>query len=230
MNKDSSIDQDRFQGLMTSEESVSGINPTRSKIIRILRYGLPVIAIVMIVIIGTWDDAGRSAKPLNKADVLPQSENIQNELLKPVFNSVDDKNQPYTVTADRAVQSKSNPDIMELENPVASLTQNDSTKLDGRAKQGLYEQKAQKLNLKGDVVLSHSNGYSLSSQELRIDIAAQKAYSGQDVMVSGVGGTLESKGLEGDFEAGILTFTGPARVVIHQDGNLFKPKEKGQME
>lgn len=215
--------QGRLSGLDGGGQVPNNIKK-RTYIVRALRYILPIIALVMVVIIATWDDAGRSSKPIEKADILPQSENIQNELLAPVFNSVDDKNQPYTVTALRAVQSKSNPDVMELEKPVATLTQSDTTKLEGQANIGLYEQKSQKLNLKGDVVLTHSDGYKLTTPELRIDIVAQKAYSGQDVFLSGAAGSLKSKGLVGDMNTGIITFTGPARVVLYSDGQILNPK------
>ncbi len=200
------------------------IDGRRSHIIRKLRLILPLIALAMTVVVVTWDQGGRHAQPLKKEEVLPASQNIENELLKPVFNSVDDKNQPYTVTADRAVQSRSNPDLLDLENPKASLTQADKTTLGAQSVKGTYEQKTQKLNLNGDVVLTYSEGYTLKTQELRVDIPTQKAFSGRDVFIEGPAGTLEAKGLEGDATSGALVFTGPARVLLKNTGNLFDPK------
>ncbi len=195
-------------------------------IVKSLRLILPLAALVMAVVVFTWDEAGRRVAPPKKEEILPASENIQNELLKPVFNSVDDKNQPYTVTADRAVQSRGNPDIVELEKPIADLQMNDGSKIHGDADTGLYEQKAQKLNLAGNVHLVHSNGNTLSTEELRIDMVTQKSYSGKPVRVEGPSGTIDATGLEGDATTGSLIFTGPAKVILYSNGNLLSPKEK----
>jgi lipopolysaccharide export system protein LptC len=174
----------------------------------------------------TWNEAGRRVEPLKKTEVVDTAANIQNELIKPVYNSVDDKNQPFTVTADKATQGRDNPDIVELEKPVAALTQADGSKIEGNAAIGLYEQKSQKLNLSGDVHLKHSDGFTLSTEELRVDLATQKAYSGRDVRVEGPDGTIDATGLEGDTETGTLIFTGPAKVILNSESNLLTPKAK----
>ncbi len=219
------IPDNRLRQLDLGEGRESVINRKYSSFIRSLRYILPFIALIMTVIVLTWDEAGRRIEPMKKQELVPQSENIQNELLKPVFNSVDDKNQPYSVTADKASQNRENPDLIELINPVAGLTLNDGGKIDAKAKSGLYQQKDQKLNLEGDVNISN-DGYTLSTQELRIDLVTQKAFSGRDVTVTGPAGTIDATGLEGDASGGTLIFTGPAKVILHSDGNLLSPKEK----
>lgn len=222
---DEDFEQDeRLSRLSVGTQRRVTINTRRSKIVRNLRFILPFIALVMTVIIITWDETGKQVAPLKKEEVIPQSQNIENELLKPVFNSVDDQNQPYTVTADKATQSRSNPDILDLENPIATLTQLDKTTLSGKATKGIYEQKTQKLNLSGDVELQYSQGYTLKTQELRIDIPAQKSYSAQDVLIEGQAGTLEAKGLAGDAATGVITFTGPARIVLKNTQSMFDPK------
>ncbi len=217
---------ERLSHLSVGEGRTVNISRRYSKFVKSLRYVLPLLAVVMTVIVVTWDEAGRRVAPLKKEELLPASQNIQNELLKPVFNSIDDKKQPYTVTADRAVQNRANPDIVELEKPVATITMNSGEKIDANAVSGLYEQNSQKLNLEGDVHLIHSNGYTLSTEELRVDMAAQKTYSGRDVFIEGPAGTLDATGLEGDAATGAIIFTGPAKVVLYSDGNLLSPKEK----
>lgn len=219
-------DYKRLSRLTVDDDRRAMVNRRYSGFVKSLRFILPLVALVMTVIVLTWDEAGRRVEPLKKEEVIQTQANIQNELLKPVYNSVDDKNQPFTVTADRATQGRENPDIVELDKPVAALIQNDGSKLEGDATTGLYEQKSQKLNLEGDVHLKHSNGYVLSSEELRIDLAAQKAYSGRNVRVEGPDATLDATGLEGDTNTGTIIFTGPAKVVLYSDGNLFSPKAK----
>lgn len=205
-------------------DTMAKVNRRYSLFVKSMRWILPLIAVGMTVVIVTWDEAGQRTKPMKKEELLPQSENIQNELVKPVFNSVDRNNQPFTVTADRATQNRQDPDLIELEKPVAELQQNDGSKLDGEAASGLYAQKEQKLNLEGAVKLKHSNGYTLSTEELRIDMVTQKAYSGKDVRIDGPAGTLDATGLEGDAVTGDLIFTGPAKVILYSaNGSPLSP-------
>lgn len=228
MNNDFDLDDPpgdgRLSQLSPGQHPIK-VNRGYSAFVRKLRFILPLIALGMTVIILTWDEAGRRIAPLKKEEVMPQSQNIQNELLKPVFNSIDEKQQPYTVTADRATQGRENPDIVELARPIATLKQNDGTTLDADAASGLYEQKSQKLNLEGDVHLRHSDGTLLKTEELRVDLATQKAYSGRDVRVENKSGTIDATGLEGDAEGGTLIFTGPAKVTLYSNGDLLTPKE-----
>lgn len=219
---------DRLSQLSVGEGRVVNVNRRYSSFIKSLRYILPLLALVMTVVVVTWDGAGSRNAPIKKEELLPQSENIQNELLKPVFNSIDDKKQPYTVTADRATQNRQNPDIIELVKPVANLKMNDGGQIDANSASGLYEQKEQKLNLEGNVHIKHSNGYTLSTEELRVDMVTQKSYSGRDVFIDGPDGTLNATGLEGDATTGVLIFTGPAKIVLYSDGNLLSPKETTQ--
>lgn len=217
---------DRLSRLAAPEgRSQIKVNGLYSRFIRSLRFILPIFALILTVIVVTWDEAGRRVEPAKKQDILPESATIQNELLKPVFNSVDEKNQPYTVTADRAIQGRDNPDIVQLEKPVADIKLENGEAINGDAKSGLYEQKTQKLNLEGDVHLRHSNGYTLSTEELRVDMVTRKAYSGRDVFVDGEGGSIDAKGLEGDVGGEVLIFNGPATVILKSNGNLFSPKE-----
>lgn len=216
----------RLRHLEVDEGRNTVINRKYSSFIRSLRFILPFIALVMTVIVLTWNEAGQRIEPIRKETVAPQAQNVENELLKPVFTSTDDKNQPYTVTADTASQNRENPDLIELKNPVAKMTMTDGKKIDGSAQNGLYQQKEQKLNLEGSVKISNSDGYTLTTEELRIDLVTQKAFSGRDVLVEGASGTINATGLEGDTGQGVLIFTGPAKVILYSDGNLLSPKEK----
>lgn len=212
----------RLSGLSTGQGRSTKVNRGYTRFIRSMRIILPLIAVGLTVVILTWEDAGRRVEPVKKEELVPQSANIQNELLKPVYNSVDSNNQPFTVTADLATQDRSNPDLVNLDKPNAELSQSDGGKISADAVTGLYEQKTQKLNLEGDVHLMHSNGYTLYTEELRVDIPTQKTFSGRDVRVEGPAGSIDAKGLEGDGIAGVLVFTGPAKVVLNSQGNLLQ--------
>jgi len=187
-----------------------------TRFIRAMRVILLLGAVIMAVIAFTWQDAGQRIKPIPKEEITLQPATVQNELVKPVFNSVDDKNQPFTVLADRAVQDKATPDLITLERPAAELKLQNGDVINAMAQSGLYEQKAQKLSLSGGVELRHSLGYILSSEEMRVDLITRSAFSGRDVTITGEKGRLEAKGLEGSADAQHLVFVGPARLVLSQ--------------
>lgn len=217
--------KERLSRLSVDGAPLAKINRKYSSFVKSLRLILPLVALIMTVVVLTWDEAGSRFAPVKKEEVIETPQNIQNELLKPVFNSVDSKNQPYTVTADSATQNRSNPDLIDLDKPVASFLMNTGEKINGNAAHGLYEQKAQKLNLDGAVHLIHSNGYTLKTEELRVDLASGKAYSGRDVRVEGPSGSIDATGLEGDSNTGALVFTGPATVILYSGGSLLSPKD-----
>ncbi|PZQ46811.1 MAG: LPS export ABC transporter periplasmic protein LptC [Micavibrio aeruginosavorus] len=221
--------QDRLSRLSVGEDRSSLINRKYSSFVKSLRFILPLAALVMTVVVLTWDE-GRRVEPMKKEELLPASDKVQNELLKPVFKSVDDKNQPFEVTADLATQNRENPDLIELQKPVAHQDMTSGEKISADAATGLYQQNEQKLNLAGDVHLKHSNGYTLSTEELRVDLVTQKAYSGRDVRVDGPSGSIDATGLEGDASTGTLIFTGPAKVILYSDGPLFSPKDTPSKE
>jgi lipopolysaccharide export system protein LptC len=214
-------DKTRLRGLATAQDRSISVNRGYSRFIRSMRIILPLIAVGMTVVILTWEQAGRHVEPIKKEELVPESASAQNELLKPVYKSVDAQQRPYTVTADVATQDRNNPDLVNLQQPKAELQLEEGKTVSADAVQGLYQQNAQKLNLEGDVHLKNSEGYTLSTEELRVDIATQKAFSGRDVRVEGPAGTIDAKGLEGDGVAGTLVFIGPAKVVLYNEGNLL---------
>jgi lipopolysaccharide export system protein LptC len=222
MQDDNFQDDNRLNALSSANRERK-VNHGYTKLIRTLRIILPLIAVGMTVVVLTWEKAGQHIAPMAKEDVAPQAPNIQNELLKPVFNSIDEQGRPFSVTAQTATQDRINPDILNLEKPTAEVTMSETVKINVESSRGIYQQKAQKLNLDGAVHLIHSDGYTLSSEELRVDLLTQKAFSGLDVHVEGPAGTIDSTGLEGDTETGILIFTGPAKVILNSGNMKLSP-------
>lgn len=220
--------QDDFQddnrlNALSNGNRVRKVNHGYTKLIRTLRVILPLIAVGMTVVVLTWEEAGQHVAPPKKEEVAPQAPNIQNELLKPVFNSIDQQGRPFSITANTATQDRINPDLLNLEQPTAELSMSETVKINVEATRGIYQQKEQKLNLDGAVHLIHSDGYTLSSEELRVDLVTQKAFSGLDVHVEGPAGTIDSTGLEGDAQNGILIFTGPAKVILNSGKMKLSP-------
>ncbi len=185
-----------------------------SSFIKHARLALPLLALIMIAIVFTWGAINNpSFTPVSDPEKAPKTIG-KNELLNPQFKSVDQKNQPYTITARRAFQAEKNESLMLLEEPAGDLLLNSGKKITVRSQNGEFEQVDQALFLIGDVRLIHDDGYQMETQELHVDLTENRAWTQKDVFAHGPEGTIESKGLTGDNNKQNLIFTGPAKLVL----------------
>ena len=188
--------------------------------IRRMRLFLPLVAVCIIVALMAWPDRQSTIAILEES----QKESLQtirkNELSSPKFESVDSKNQPFTITATRAVQADDDADILLLERPLGELQLNTGGRVTLQSESGKYWQELEQLQLENNVELKNSDGYTMSTAKLDIDMEAGTARS--DVNVSGFGpaGTLTAKGLQANNNEGVLVFNGPARLVLEDAGSL----------
>jgi len=99
---------------------------------------------------------------------------------KPKLQGVSSNNEPYTATADRAVQKTA--ELVELFNVQADLFRQDNSWIGLTAKNGLYNSKSAILTLTGDVSLYEDGGYAFTSQRVDIDTKAASA-GGEEVII-----------------------------------------------
>ena len=193
------------------------LNTGYSSFIRSMRIVLPLFALAIVAVMFSWN--------MMKADqVIPVKDEKaaqtigKNELLNPHFDSVDDKNQPYTITAERALQGEKD-GMMLLDKPMADIVLNNGNWLAIQSDQGAYRQQSQRLLLKSNVELFHDEGYTMETQELDVDLNAGTAQSDVDVHAHGPMGKVNASGLKADSKAETLIFTGPAKLVLYDTGD-----------
>ncbi len=216
----SSLAQDRLGRLGGVVSSQPRKDTKRySQFIRAMRLTLPIIALIIAAVVFVW--TSKDSEPIISAPP-PEQEHPaigKNELVNPRFESMDRKNQPVTITAERAVQGEEDEDLLILEKPVADIGLESGAWLALTAQVGTYKEEGQMLMLNGNVTIFHDLGYQLETQELRIDLANSSAVSETDVYIQGPIGTIKAKGLNGDNMNGKLVFAGPAQMVIHDPGS-----------
>lgn len=209
--------KERLQSLSARTDSRLGRGYT--VFVKSMRVILPLAAVGLVAVVITWPDMEKRVEPIRKEELLPDAANIQNELLQPKFESVDEKGQPYTVTAALATQSRENPDIVHLEKPVGRLTMDETGWVAIESASGIYEQRSEKLFLQGAVTLTNDGGYRLVSDEMRINLQTSEAFSDRDVDVQGPDGTIRASGMEAFSDKGLIIFKGPATMVLTNAGN-----------
>lgn len=189
--------------------------PGYSAFVRAMRLALPLAAIGIIGLVLSWPRVEKTLEPIPQEAESPKTAG-RNELVKPHFESADEKSQPYTITADRAVQSASDPSVILLDAPMADITMNDGTWMSAKADNGSYRQDAERLMLQGKVRLFHDKGYELQTEKLLVNMKERRAWS--DVPISGHGpaGTLEATGMQANAGTDRLIFTGPVKLVLNR--------------
>lgn len=101
-------------------------------------------------------------------------------MTNPRYTGVDGDGAPYTLTADYAVRSRDNLSAVKLVNPILNfnrVTEAEPSKM--IAKDGLYDSKAQVMELRTDVVVTTDDGYVCETTHARI-LAAKKTVQGDE--------------------------------------------------
>lgn len=136
-------------------------------------------------------------------------------MMLPKLQGVSGNNEPYTVTADRAVQKPD--DMVDLFNVQADLFRANNAWIGLTAHEGVYNSASRLLTLTGDVTLFQDTGYSFTSQ--RVDIDTQKATASGDGQITGYGplGNLDAMGYAIMDNGARMQFgqTGRVKVRIH---------------
>ena len=204
-------------GQFARENTAKGYNQRYSVFIRRAKLVLPIIALIIAAVVFSWSAMSPEVVSLPQSEEdLKNRQVSKNELLGTRFESRDEKNQPFTITAKRAVQDRSNEDIVTLSEPLADMLLNSGEWIAIEAQNGTFEQDAQMLFLEKDVKLFHDKGYQMQTQTLSIDLTNNTAKTDNDVYAFGPKGTLNAKGLKGDAKLEYLSFTGPAKLVLER--------------
>jgi lipopolysaccharide export system protein LptC len=102
----------------------------------------------------------------------------------------------YELTANSAVQDLLNADIVNLDEPRASIEMSDRSTIKMQASSGTFDRKEGVLTLRRDIVLSSSAGYEIRLEEAIVDVRTGNIVSNQPVELGSQHGTLRGNRLE----------------------------------
>ncbi|MFH1158428.1 MAG: LPS export ABC transporter periplasmic protein LptC [Pseudomonadota bacterium] len=203
---------------------LSALGRGYSHFVRVLKFILPLAALAVIgILIARLAETPQ--QPILAS--LPKEEKTtpgQIELVQARYEGVDDRNRPYTVTADKAVRDMGSPDAVLFENLLADITLQDKTWVAVRAGSGSLDRKTELLSLKDDVTAFHDSGYEMRLQDLRIDLKRKAAVTTLPVRAQGPMGTVAAQSLSVEEQGDLIVFGGPATLTIFR---LSSRKERG---
>lgn len=131
----------------------------------------------------------------------------------PHFQGVDEKNQPYNVTATSAIQQSE--DVILLNEVKGDMFVKDGTWLGVSAKSGALNMKQKNMQLNGNVTLNHEQGYEFVTDEVRVNIAKQVAEGDKPIHGKSEIGILDAAGFRIEERGKKLYFKGPVRMKMN---------------
>jgi lipopolysaccharide export system protein LptC len=189
--------------------------PQRRWLIGLAKRVLPLFALALLLLVAFWPEiqgnGDRSRISYRRIDITPEG----GQLTDAHYQGVDASGRPYTVTATRVRQV--GPERTDLEAPKADMQMQSGEWLMVQAKRGIYEQKANRLDLAGDVTLYRDDGTVLVTESASLDMRANAAAGHEMVHAEGPFGTLDAQGFAVLDRGAVVQFTGPARLVLNGD-------------
>lgn len=131
------------------------------------------------------------------------------------YHGTDEQGQPYTITADSAVELSA--DNVSLAAPMGDITLKSGAWMMMKAAKGVYRPHSGRLELHGGVTLYRNDGTILTTTDMAVDMRAGTASTTAATHVQGPFGTLNAQnGFELTGRGTAVTFKGPATLVLTQ--------------
>lgn len=189
-----------------------------SRAVRLMKIILPALAAVVVGLVLLWPTLMDSAPDLAfDPSELPLEALQTLTMTGAQYAGVDDRNRPYTVSAERIAEAEPGSGLIRLVAPQADMVVDNRTWISASAAWGDYDQDARSLALDGGVMVFHNQGYHVSAETVTIDLAGGTARSDTRVTGHGPAGEVEAAGFRLDRDGGTLYLKGPARMVIRPD-------------
>jgi len=195
-----------------------------SSFVRAMKFLLPGIALLLIGLIVAWPhiQVPESKFRIGFAN-LTVKEADDPSMLNPRYLGSDEKNQPYSITAEIARRLATGGNVVELDNPKADILLEDNTWLVLTAKRGIFGRESEILDLIGAVVLYHDSGYEFLTEKAKIDLEKSIVVGDQPIRGQGPFGNLEAEGFRLVDKGKKIYFTGKSKLTIYPGAGQRKP-------
>jgi lipopolysaccharide export system protein LptC len=138
-------------------------------VVRYAKFGLPIIAILFLLVlaIAPFDRRGDVSFILDKKQVDKAAERMRIETAR--YSGEDNKGNKFEITADKAIQQRSDEPIVDIQGMMAKLGLAQGP-LVIAANQGRYDLDSQKVEVIGPVRVVGADGYRLATRNVDVDL------------------------------------------------------------
>jgi lipopolysaccharide export system protein LptC len=182
-----------------------------SRMVRILRIAVPAVvglAMAGLIAISIFNPFRALMKqlPIDMDNLVVSGTKITME--SPHMSGFSPDQRPYEVWAKTATQDLTDPDHVELNAPRAKVFMEDRSTVTMEARTGLFDTKAQLLDLRKDIFLQSSTGYEARLSQALVDIGKSIVTSEEHVDVKLLNGTLTADKLRITEKGELVRFEG----------------------
>jgi lipopolysaccharide export system protein LptC len=182
-----------------------------SRLVRILRVAVPVVvglAMAGVVAISIFNPFRALMKqlPVDMDNLVVSGTKITME--SPHMSGFSPDQRPYEVWAETATQDLTDPDHVEMKTPRAKMLMEDRSTVTMVARTGLFDTKANLLDLRKDIFLQSSTGYEARLSQALLDIGKGTVTSEEHVDVKLLNGTLTADKLRITEKGDLVRFEG----------------------
>lgn len=189
-----------------------------SRLVRLLRIAVPVVVTVaMLVIVGAsvFNPFRLLSKlPLKMDNLVVSGTKVTMEA--PVLAGFMPDQRPYELRAKTATQDIKDPKYVEFNQLDSNLVMEDKGTVRLQSRIGLFDTKEQLLDLRGDVLVTKSDGLEARMEQAFVDLGKGTVSSDTPVNVKMPNGTIDSDRLRITERGNLLRFEG--NVVMRLDG------------
>jgi lipopolysaccharide export system protein LptC len=191
-----------------------------SRLVRVLRIAVPaVVAMAMagVIAISIFNPFRALMKqlPLDIDNLVVSGSKITME--SPHLSGFSPDQRPYELWAKTATQDLTDPDHVELKTLRAKIVQEDRSTVTLDARTGLFDTKAQLLDLRKDIFLQSSTGYEARLSQALLDIGKGTVTSEEPVDVKLLNGTLTADRLRITEKGELIRFEGNVKMNLIMD-------------
>ena len=196
-----------------------------SSFVGIMRYALPAIAITLLAVVMAWPlMTGREE---GFRITFSDDEEIDSTLkmVKARYIGTDEKNQPFTITADEALQPDRDSPIIHLSAIEADIfvEEGEAEWLALTANEGLYQRDQQLLDLAGNVTVYSDAGHEFRTNTAHVDLSTGIAEGDEPMKGQGPHGLLDAGSFRLEERGQIMLFGKRVRMIVF-------PSARGQSD
>lgn len=204
--------------ILRRREAAFGAAVRHSRFVALLRKFIPVFLGGSVVLTGLWLwlDPLRAVNdfPVGVGKLTITGSKLKMEAPKLMGFSKD--GEPYSVTAEAALQDLKKPSVIELSKIAGNFNQG-GRNLVLNAASGIYDSKADRMHIFGDIDFRSDDGQSGRLHEATIETKKGHLVSREPVDLFFKQGTLRSDSMEVFDHGKVIVFEGDVRMMLHSD-------------
>ncbi len=195
-------------------------NAFYSQFVSWMKVMLPATALALAALVLFWPQLNPLDKRFRLQPVQVTVDDLENlRMLSPRFVGTDNQNEPYTVTAEQALQDAGSSDLTTLTSPKGDIALNNGSWIAIAAAEGQYHKQSRILDLWSNVNVFHDAGYEIKTARAQADLAAGTVTGDEPVEGQGPDSQLRGQGFRIYDKGARITVTGKSRVILYPTPN-----------